>query len=208
MPVSASAPATLSPRRAQTRARLLDAAHEVFGEVGMDAASVELICERAGFTRGAFYSNFESKEELFLALIGALADAKMDQVAERARALAPGALDLAATVRYVAGAGIGDMEPQLIGEMRAQALRDPRLGAAFLALQEAMRARIEEVIVLVASTYELRLRLPAAEAAQLLLDVSEVTCVRAALEGCQPDEASRRMNDRLETLAGVLLELP
>ncbi|MFT4050615.1 MAG: helix-turn-helix domain-containing protein [Microbacterium sp.] len=208
MSVSTSTPTTLSPRRAQTRARLLDAAHEVFGEVGMDAASVELICERAGFTRGAFYSNFDSKEDLFLALIGKLADAKMDQVAERARALAPGALDLAATVRHVAGAGIGDMEPQLIGEMRAQALRDPRLGAAFLAWQEAMRVRIEEVIVLVAETYGLRLRLPAGEAAQLLLDVSEETCLRAALEGCSAADVTRRTNDRLETLAGVLLELP
>ena len=46
----------------------MDAAFEVFSEVGIHAASVEMIAERADFTRGAFYSNFDTKEELFLAL--------------------------------------------------------------------------------------------------------------------------------------------
>jgi AcrR family transcriptional regulator len=46
----------------------MDAAFEVFSEVGIHAASVEMIAERASFTRGAFYSNFDTKEELFLAL--------------------------------------------------------------------------------------------------------------------------------------------
>jgi AcrR family transcriptional regulator len=78
-----------SQRREQTRARLLDAAHEVFSEVGMDAASVEAICERAGFTRGAFYSNFETKDELFLALVTRLSDAKLDAVESRVQRLSP-----------------------------------------------------------------------------------------------------------------------
>src|SRR6476620_6040810 len=56
-------------RREATRQKLLDAAAQVFAEVGLDAASVEAICERAGFTRGAFYSNFETKDELFLDLV-------------------------------------------------------------------------------------------------------------------------------------------
>lgn len=56
----------MSPRRQATRERLMDAAVELFGERGVLGASVEEICERAGFTRGAFYSNFESKDELCL----------------------------------------------------------------------------------------------------------------------------------------------
>jgi len=51
-----STPATRS--RENTRARLLEAAAQVFAEAGLDGASVEAVCERAGFTRGAFYSNF------------------------------------------------------------------------------------------------------------------------------------------------------
>lgn len=62
------APATVSRKRRQTRARLLDAAYDVFREVGLGAATVDMIVERAGFTRGAFYSNFDSKSDLFVAL--------------------------------------------------------------------------------------------------------------------------------------------
>lgn len=61
--------APVTKRRAQTRLRLMSAAVEAFAERGVMAASVEDICERAGFTRGAFYSNFTDKDELVLALI-------------------------------------------------------------------------------------------------------------------------------------------
>jgi AcrR family transcriptional regulator len=53
----------------QTRQRLLDAAQVIFMKKGFVAASVEDIAEAAGYTRGAFYSNFCSKSELFLELL-------------------------------------------------------------------------------------------------------------------------------------------
>jgi AcrR family transcriptional regulator len=53
----------------QTRERLLDAAAEVFSQRGFQAASVEEVAETAGYSKGAVYSNFTSKEELFLALL-------------------------------------------------------------------------------------------------------------------------------------------
>ena len=65
----ASAPAGPSPRRARTRQRLMSAAMTVFAERGVIGSSVEEICEAAGFTRGAFYSNFADKDALVLGLI-------------------------------------------------------------------------------------------------------------------------------------------
>jgi AcrR family transcriptional regulator len=56
--------------RARTQERLLDAATKVLIQRGFEAASVEDIAETAGFSRGAFYSNFESKEALALQLYG------------------------------------------------------------------------------------------------------------------------------------------
>lgn len=56
-------------QRARTRQRLLDSAAEVIRRRGYGAASVEAIAAEAGFTRGAFYSNFESKEQLFVELL-------------------------------------------------------------------------------------------------------------------------------------------
>lgn len=61
-------PETGRPTREETRARLLDGAYEAFCEVGFQAATIEDISARAGFTRGAFYSNFQDKDELLLAL--------------------------------------------------------------------------------------------------------------------------------------------
>ena len=52
-----------------TRMRLIEAAEGLFIRKGFDEASVEDISETAGYSRGAFYSNFENKEEVFLAVI-------------------------------------------------------------------------------------------------------------------------------------------
>jgi AcrR family transcriptional regulator len=54
--------------RTNTRARLLASARTVFTQQGYGATSVGDVCQHAGFTRGAFYSNFDSMDELFLAL--------------------------------------------------------------------------------------------------------------------------------------------
>src|SRR5699024_6063090 len=59
----------LSRRRAETRDRLIAAAVTVFARVGVDQARVEDISEEAGYTRGAFYSNFTDKDELIVALL-------------------------------------------------------------------------------------------------------------------------------------------
>jgi AcrR family transcriptional regulator len=60
---------TRGERQAETRQALLDAAARVVIERGLAGASVEAICAAAGFTRGAFYSNFDSKEQLFVELL-------------------------------------------------------------------------------------------------------------------------------------------
>ena len=67
----------VSPRRAATRERLIDAALTVFAEKGVGGASVEEICDAAGFTRGAFYSNFTGKEDLSIACLEHQVDQNM-----------------------------------------------------------------------------------------------------------------------------------
>jgi len=60
---------TRSEAQALTRRRLLDAAAEVFAEQGFRAASLSDVADRAGYTIGAVYSNFASKDEVFHALM-------------------------------------------------------------------------------------------------------------------------------------------
>jgi AcrR family transcriptional regulator len=55
--------------QARTRARLLESAVRVVATEGYEGASIDKIAEAAGYSKGAFYSNFSSKEELFLELL-------------------------------------------------------------------------------------------------------------------------------------------
>ncbi|MBS0221789.1 MAG: TetR family transcriptional regulator [Proteobacteria bacterium] len=57
------------PTRDDTKERLFEAAARVFEERGIGAASIETIAAAAGFTRGAFYSNFAGKDELIAAML-------------------------------------------------------------------------------------------------------------------------------------------
>jgi len=191
--------------RENTRARLLEAAHEVFAEVGLDAASVETICERAGFTRGAFYSNFESKDELFLALITQLSEDKLDEVSVRVKRLS-GTEDPIDLVRQIADMSLAErMEPELLSEVRTQALRDPRLAEAFLAWRAQILGRVETIIREVSELRGLPLRMPVADAAALLLDVSEQCSVQSALERLTERQATRAMQSRLEQVVPLLI---
>lgn len=59
---------TRAEQQAETRARLLDAAAEVVAAHGLEGASIDAISERAGYSRGAFYSNFSGKAEILVTL--------------------------------------------------------------------------------------------------------------------------------------------
>jgi AcrR family transcriptional regulator len=69
---------TRAEQREVTRERLIEAAGRVFCRTGFEAAPIDLIAEEAGFSRGAFYSNFESKDELFVELISRHLDAEVE----------------------------------------------------------------------------------------------------------------------------------
>ena len=68
-------------RKAETRTALLDAASRVFARRGYHAAAVDEVAEEAGFSTGALYSNFDGKEDLFLALLQREIERQVDAVA-------------------------------------------------------------------------------------------------------------------------------
>jgi AcrR family transcriptional regulator len=57
------------PTRDDTREKLFEAAARVFEEQGIGGASIEAIAAAAGFSRGAFYSNFATKDELIISML-------------------------------------------------------------------------------------------------------------------------------------------
>jgi AcrR family transcriptional regulator len=60
---------TRKEKQAHTRSCLMHSAAKVFARRGLQQASIDEVAEDAGFTKGAFYANFKSKEELFLAML-------------------------------------------------------------------------------------------------------------------------------------------
>jgi AcrR family transcriptional regulator len=76
---------TRKEKQAETRTRLLDAAEQVFLRRGLQGSSVEEIAAEAGFTRGAFYSNFKSKDELFVELLHARVYDRYAELAEQSQ---------------------------------------------------------------------------------------------------------------------------
>jgi AcrR family transcriptional regulator len=67
--VSAGETLTRREKQQRTREALLEAAVKLFCERGLEGASVDEVAQSAGYTKGAFYANFKSKEELFLVML-------------------------------------------------------------------------------------------------------------------------------------------
>ncbi|MDQ0647193.1 AcrR family transcriptional regulator [Microbacterium natoriense] len=203
-------PATRS--RENTRARLLDAAAQVFAEVGLDGASVEAVCERAGFTRGAFYSNFESKDELFLTLAASVGEVRVSAVRARVEEMAAdGALadgcDPIELVQDIMDSGGDDrLGVMLMSEIRIRALRDEVFGAAYLAQEREMVASIAQIISDIVAAGHLRLREPAEAAARMLMIVWEGMTVRGAMDGQDASQLRRTGGEELGRLVSMLIE--
>ncbi|MEU1732687.1 helix-turn-helix domain-containing protein [Streptosporangium sp. NPDC020145] len=68
--------------REETRRKLLASASELFAERGVNGTSIEQIAERAGYTRGAFYGNFDGKHELVVALLTRRTERAREELAE------------------------------------------------------------------------------------------------------------------------------
>lgn len=210
-----TAPRATTRSRERTRARLLDAAAEVFAEVGLDAASVEAVCERAGFTRGAFYSNFDSKDELFLELAGRVAAERVAAVTVRVAELETGGAfsgaptDAFQIVQQVLDVtGDDRLGVLLMSEIRNHALRTPALAAAYLAQEEEMIGGVTKIIADIARAKTLTFRVPPEQAAHLMLMTWEGASVRGAMAGLEDDEIRRRTSEELGRVAQLIIELP
>ncbi|HET9382647.1 MAG TPA: TetR/AcrR family transcriptional regulator [Streptomyces sp.] len=128
----------------RTRARLLDAAFAVFAAKGFGRVSIEEICEAAGYSRGAFYSNFATLDELFFALYRQRAGLIAEQVAG---ALAADGADhgVPASVDRVTEVLLLDVDWLLVKtDFLVHAARDPDVARSLLAHRERLRGAIAD----------------------------------------------------------------
>jgi AcrR family transcriptional regulator len=162
---------TRAASQAQTREELLAAAERVFSRGGYERASIAEIAEKAGYSHGAVYSNFASKQDLFLALYEKWV---ADRIAEIGATSAP---DLRERVRANVGRWIeqvgADPAPFLLRlEFTLRAVHDPglrhelaaRVGVVPLAIRHSLESAVGD--------HEGDLALPASELALVLQALS------------------------------------
>jgi AcrR family transcriptional regulator len=180
----------MSARRALTRERLMAAATTVFAERGVIGASVEEICEAAGFTRGAFYSNFADKDALVLALIEAgvaaqyaAAERAVDELRWAGGSRSPAELVWQTLTRFEA-MGQPSREGVLAQrELFLHAARVPALHAPYTAFQEACASRLHDLIGDALDVARLDFVLPFDEALELLVATHDHVQARMLFTG-------------------------
>nr|WP_296773025.1 TetR/AcrR family transcriptional regulator [Rhodococcus sp. (in: high G+C Gram-positive bacteria)] len=185
------------------RERLLDAAAEEFTENGFTAAKLQDIASRAGFTKGAVYSNFESKQALFAELLSRRSMELASRVIETVSGLGPG---------DAAGKGGGAIAtwvvaeprwPLLVIEFGIQAGRDPKLALDYRRERRRLRDELATLISQRAADWGVRDGLDARRVATSLLALISGLAVEHSVDPEEIDEEF--IGDAVaELLAGAL----
>ncbi|MFD7841646.1 TetR/AcrR family transcriptional regulator [Nocardia sp. NPDC059764] len=179
---------------------MLDAAFEAFAEEGFGRCSVEQVCERAGFTRGAFYSNFTSLEELFLAM---WEQRSALMLAEAAAVLdAPGSVandPRRAVEQVLTAVPVDDKWFRITSEFTAHALRNPDLRQVMVAREEAIASALTPVVVALMRRNGRRVPDPAA-LGRALVAVHDGTLTQCLLEPDNPAVREYRIDLFLRVL--------
>jgi AcrR family transcriptional regulator len=158
---------TPTKRRAATHGRLVDATTKVVARRGFHAATVDEIAEEAGYSVGALYSNFDGKDDLFLAVFdGHLRwyEERLEQAAE--------ADDQERAFRDWMRAADDDPDQLLIFvEFWAYAVRRPKLRRSFAKRMAEMRAKLAAALERRAEAGGTELAIPAPTLALVLLSL-------------------------------------
>lgn len=151
-------------RRAQTRAELVAAARRAFLREGFHAASLDAIAEEAGYTKGAFYSNFASKDDVLVAVLE-------EHFRDRAEAY-ESLVSSAETIEDAYGAvarfwhDANEREPEwsrLVIEFMAHASRNEKLRQAVREVRERGLDRIARIVELLAERHGVEYTIPISE---------------------------------------------
>ncbi|SMH49929.1 transcriptional regulator, TetR family [Rathayibacter oskolensis] len=204
---SAAPPETA--RRSRTRERLLDAAHEVFAESGVHTASIEQVAERAGFTRGAFYSNFSSKEELFFALMERENDARMRSLIDQMNVTVPKLGDSPLTAEALAGVVLDFLQGPLTdnrrwsiiqAEFELLALRDPAIAPQYRDFHARFDASLAEIVAGALEQVGRTFSLEPILAVRLLVGSFDSAVKQSILEGESDADALERLRTVLTSV--------
>lgn len=135
---------TRAQQQARTRERLLDAAERVIDRNGFGGASIDQISAEAGYSKGAIYSNFESKEAVFLELLRLYMERDMAAL-EQIVGLEQDQLSAALT-RWLETMDTETDCPLLVTELQLQARRSPAFAERYYALQAQQTRTLAKIL--------------------------------------------------------------
>jgi TetR/AcrR family transcriptional regulator, transcriptional repressor of aconitase len=171
--------------RAQTRATLMAVGREHFIRYGLGGAVAEKIAEDAGYSRGALYSNFDGKEELFLAVIREEQDRRMQafhsmfkeepSAKERLKKMREAIADLYTDPDWIV----------LRAEFEAGALRSERIRQTFIEVHRKQVRAGATLIGNLARSSEIHMRLRPNEFIMIILNLSHGLAVTQRILGAE-----------------------
>jgi AcrR family transcriptional regulator len=195
---------TQAVRRQVTRARLLEAAFAVFAAQGYTGATIDAIVQAAGYSKGAFYFHFSSKEEVFLEVLWSRARTEEQNLRTAGEGAAGRPLDLLRGVAAYLGPGGDDpLWPALLLEFWSHASRNQRVreGVASVArfrrdaLLAALRAAVDGGVI--------RPTLKLEHCADLLLTIGDGLIARAGTH--QPDTSTAYLPAIVAGILGIAI---
>lgn len=134
-------------KTAATRRALLAAARRMFARDGFEACRIEDIAAAAGYTRGAFYAHFRTKEDLFFAIFEQEAGRRVEEIRRLLEGSTERQAKLAALREFYVGLAGDRQWAMLVLEFKLFALRHPSLRPKLAAKHRKLRAslRLENI---------------------------------------------------------------
>ena len=196
---TAAEPTPKRRRREETRQRLVDAALPVFARHGFERATVDEIVREAGYSKGAFYVHFDSKEDLFWAML----DERIDGVQDTLRNAIDIELSVAENQRRILQAIFAvDQDdptwPALFMEFAAHAARNPKVREKLGEMYRRWHSFTVETLIGAKEAGKVRADLDVDFTASVMIALIEGTLIQSRLT---PDDM------RLQSLVDPLSKL-
>ena len=199
---------TRKEKQAKTRSALLRSAARLICRKGITEASVEDVARDAGYTKGAFYANFKSKEEMFLVMLDEAYAEELERLESHLSGAEPVEEVRASAEDFMRFVRADPEWPRLYFEFVVYAARNPEFRDELATRNRAMKERIGEVIRKWASEFSAEPPFPYEDIATMLFCLADGFLVQQLVEPDVDDELYATMNTTLfKGIAASALEL-
>jgi AcrR family transcriptional regulator len=158
---------TREERRERTRRALLDAAAKLFCDKGMEGTSIDELAAAAGYTKGAFYTHFDSKEDIYLALLDERFDAQLARLEEMLAGEDATEEARQAAAQAISIAQADDEWKRLYFEFVSYAMRNERFREKLAERHRDLRDRLTEIYSRWGGGFEVEPPIPVADIAAM-----------------------------------------